>query len=151
MLEVTPGTFTREELAERDVTLPQQQQLVNKEWAGQWGDAFQQALSPTGRQRLGRPGMTSESGDEAALQAEAGAYLGGRAAQQRIPHQFALQHSKKVKDMLALAHKEGIDMASLLKSDWFSGANDAMREEAINQKLQNALASNPVQVPTSWR
>ena len=72
-------------------------------------------------------------------------------AQQQIPHQFALQHSKKVKDMLAFAHKEGIDMANLLKSDWYSGANDAMREEAINQQIQNAMASNPVQVPTSWR
>jgi len=151
MLEVTPGTFTREELAERDVAPELVQQLVNKEVGGQWGDAFQQALSPTARQGIGRPGMTSESGNEMQTMATANAMLGGRMAQQQIPHQFALQHSKKVKDMLGFAHKEGIDMANLLKSDWYSGANDAMREEAINQQIQNAMASNPVQVPTSWR
>jgi len=151
MLEVTPGAFTRAELAERDVSPALQQQLVNKAWEGQWEDAFQQALSPTGRQRHRLAGMTSASGDEAALQAQAGAILGGRAAQQQIPQQFALQHSKKVKDMLAFAHQEGIDMASLLASDWYSVANDAAKEEAINQRIQDAMSRSTAPQPTSWR
>ena len=148
MLEVTPGSTTREELAERDVTFPQQQQLVNKEWGEQWGDAFQQALSPTGRQRVSRPGMTSGSGNEMQTMAAANAMLGGRMAEQLIPHKYALQHSKKVKDLLAFANQEGIDMANLLQSDWYSGANDLAREEAINQVIQNAAANNRA---TSWR
>jgi len=150
-LEVTPGTFTREDLAERDVAPELVQQLVNKEVGGQWGDAFQQALSPTARQGIGRPGMTSESGNELQTMATANAMLGGRMAQEVIPHKYALEHSKKVKDMLAFANQEGIDMASLLKSDWYSGANDLAREEAINQRIQNAAYGNRAQVPTSWR